>query len=143
MSLRTVLLTSVGCVVFCCLVVGSGCSSKIKAHGAVKFSDGTPLTKGTVFFSDGLRMFQGEIRANGTFAIGEIRDGDGIPPGNYKVWVVANTHDYIRDPETEQITNRMTHEIVIDPKYESRETSGLSYDIKPGQSSLEIVVEKP
>lgn len=140
MYVRSVLCLGLLCCILCC----AGCSQKIKTHGTVKFPDGTPLEKGTVFFSNGIQMFQGEIQSNGTFKIGEIRDGDGIPPGKYKIWISANTQDYVRDAVTKEITNKMMRQIVIDPKYESRETSDLTFEVKPGGSkSIDIVVEKP
>ncbi len=131
-------------VLIACILCFVGCSNKVKMHGTVKFSDGAPLEKGTLFFSDGMQMFQGEIRPDGTFEIGEIQDGDGIPPGNYKAWLAANTLDYEVDPVTKQPTGKTIRTILIDPKFEDRETSGLSFVVETGRNQpIEIVVEKP
>jgi hypothetical protein len=126
------------------LIFCAGCSQKIKTHGKVRYSDGTPLTKGNVFLSNGLQMFQGTINQDGSFYLGEIRDGDGIPVGNYSAWISgANTTEYELDQKGER-TGKQKDIIIIDPKYTDRETSGLNFEIKPGQKNdLEIIVEKP
>ncbi len=91
-----------------------------------------------------MQMFQGELAADGTFQIGEIKDGDGVPPGNYMIWLAANTTDYEIDPVTEKPTGKIIRNIVIDPKFENRDTSGLSVVVERGKHEpIEIVVEKP
>lgn len=94
--------------------------------------------------SNGMVMFQGGIRKDGRFSIGEWKDGDGIPPGEYRVWIAnANKVENIYDKSGERIVRRID-KIVVDRKYESPETSGLSFEIKPDQKNqIEIVVGKP
>ena len=122
-----------------------GCSGKVNVHGTVKYSDGSPLEKGTVCVGNDLVTFMGSIRAGGTFSLGEIRDGDGIPPGSYKVWIAnANTTDYDLDEEGRPKSTRMIEIVLIDPKYTSPATSDLTFEIKSGErKSLDIVVEAP
>ncbi|HBT77829.1 MAG TPA: hypothetical protein DEB39_13105 [Planctomycetaceae bacterium] len=132
------------CVLLLGVLCFVGCSGKVKMHGSVKYPDGSPLAKGTVFLSNGMQMFQGELTADGSFNIGELSDGDGIPPGSYMIWLAANTTDYEVDPVTEKPTGKQIKNIVIDPKFENRDTSGLSVVVEAGKSvPLEIVVEKP
>lgn len=127
-------------VLVCCL----GCTGRIPAHGVVKFSDGTPLESGTIFMSNGLVMFQGGLQENGRFSIGEWKDGDGIPPGQYRVWIAnANKIENVYDKTGEKVVKRIDI-TVIDRKYESPDTSGLTFEVKPGQKNeIEIIIEKP
>jgi len=130
------------------LVLIAGCSGKSSVSGAVTYmDDGQPLTRGDVFFrnADGTRMYQGAIKPDGSFALGEIKDGDGIPPGSYKVWIAnANTTDYDLDEEGRPKSTRMIEIVLIDPKYTSPATSDLTFEIKSGErKSLDIVVEAP
>ncbi len=125
------------------LVFVSGCSSKVPAHGTVKFSDGEPLQSGTVYLSNGVHMFQGMIRPDGTFKLGGIRPGDGMPPGKYRAWLAnVNGFDYLID-ETGQKTAQRVEKIVVDPKYVSAEHSGLKFDVDKQSPTVDIVVERP
>lgn len=94
--------------------------------------------------SNGLVMFQGGLQKDGRFSIGEWKDGDGIPPGQYRVWIAnANKIENVYDKTGEKIINRI-EKIVIDKKYESPETSGLTFEIKPGEKNvIEIIIKKP
>jgi hypothetical protein len=127
-------------IILCC----GGCSEKVSSQGTVKFPDGTPLGVGTVYLSNGLVMYQGAIQKDGTFSIGELKDGDGIPPGTYKVWIAdANTTENVYDAKKENIIKRIDH-IIIDPKFTDKNTSNLQFMIGKGQKNqIEIVVEKP
>jgi hypothetical protein len=131
--------------IFCAIILYyGGCSGKVSSQGTVKFPDGTPLRIGTVYLSNGLVMYQGTIQKDGTFSIGELKDGDGIPPGTYKVWIAdANTIENVYDAKKENIVNRIDH-IIIDPKFADKNMSDLQFKIEKGQKNqIEIVVEKP
>ncbi|MCL2006321.1 MAG: carboxypeptidase-like regulatory domain-containing protein [Planctomycetaceae bacterium] len=122
----------------------TGCTDKVRVTGTVKYTDGEALTQGSVFFrnAEGTHMFHGALDQNGAFALGEIRDGDGIPSGTYTAWIAgANTSDYEQDAAG-NLLGRMVS-IIIDPKYESPETSGLSFMIDKSRHRIEIEVERP
>jgi len=124
------------------LLATSGCSGKSTVKGTVKFSDGEPLTSGSVFFQDagGMHQFFGVIKEDGSFTLGEFKDGDGIPPGQYTAWVAGvNIDDYGLD-ENERTWRRV--EIIMDRKFESPRTSGLSFDISGRNNIIEITVER-
>jgi len=126
------------------IILTTGCSGKVNVTGTVKYPDGEPLTKGNVFFrnAEGTLAFQGTLKPDGSFALGEIKDGDGIPPGNYSAWIAgANATDYARDAAGN--LGQQIYSVIIDPKYESPETSGLKYTIDKGNTRLEITVERP
>ena len=126
------------------IIFTTGCSDKVSVTGTVKYTDGEPLTQGSVFFrnTDGTHMFHGALDSSGAFALGEIRDGDGIPSGTYTAWIAgANTSDYEQDAAGNLLGRTVS--IVIDPKYESPETSGLSFEIDKSRNRIEIEVERP
>jgi hypothetical protein len=81
-------------------------------------------------------MFFGNIQPDGTFALGEIKDGDGIPPGNYMIWISgANPSEEARNAGAP---------LRIHSKYTNRDTSGLTFEAKPGgPKTIDIVIEKP
>lgn len=120
------------------------CNSKERLTGRVLFDDGQPLSFGTVYFSNDIMMYRGSIGKDGTFTIGELRDGDGIPPGKYKAWLEdVNTWEPVLD-KNGQRTEKIIEQVVIKPKFAKRESSDISFEVKPGaKNRIEIVVSKP
>ena len=135
---------SVQIIAFCfvAMLVFSGCSNKIKVGGTVHFDDGTPLDVGEVYLSNGTFMFSGSIQPDGTFSLGELKDGDGIPPGNYRVWIAGANP---LPPTIDEIqAGAVAAPLKIPVKYTDRDQSGLTFEAKPGgPKTIDIVVEKP
>ena len=84
------------------LVACVGCGGRAQVHGKVVFSDGSPLTYGTLVFANdttmckgsieedgtsGEVMCKGQIEKDGTFKMRTFKPGDGVPPGTYKVYI--------------------------------------------------------
>lgn len=67
-----------------CLGCGGG---RAQVRGKVVFSDGTPLTYGTVNFTSADTICKGQIEKDGTFKMRTFKPGDGVPPGTYKVYI--------------------------------------------------------
>lgn len=121
----------------CCLIL-SGCGSNgIKAGGTVKFSDGSPLTCGTVLFENESSQYVGHIKPDGSFVVSGLKEGDGLPAGTYKV-AISGAAEYVADAEGNE-----TEKFLINPKYISTSTSDLAFDISPENKKIEITVEKP
>ncbi|MDR0611763.1 MAG: hypothetical protein LBG58_16780, partial [Planctomycetaceae bacterium] len=80
---KKILIISVLWLIFCF----TGCDGKTKISGTVKFSDGTPITKGNVVFDNGNESYFGTIKNDGTYVTGGNKQIEGIPDGNYKVWL--------------------------------------------------------
>ena len=116
------------------LPILSGCSDRVKVRGTVTFEeDGSPLTIGTVKFVGEKTQATGHVQKNGTYSLGEIKPGDGVVPGTYKVGVYAQTgggSDYA--PLTYHVARKLQ-----DP-----ETSGLTCEVKKGMT-FDITVTKP
>jgi hypothetical protein len=114
-----------------CLI---GCNQP-KVSGKVVFLDGSPLTTGTVTFENDQHMYRGQIKSDGTFSMGMLKDGEGIPPGEYRVAVEAI------DPETD-IDDR-DPQLFVHRRYASASTSGITYNIQKNTRDIVIEVEKP
>ena len=69
------------------LVACVGCGGRSQVHGKVVFSDGSPLTYGTVNFTNNDTLCKGEIQEDGSFKMRTFKPGDGVPPGTYKVYL--------------------------------------------------------
>jgi len=68
----------------------AGCGDP-KVTGTVTFPDGTPLTKGMVMFQKEGFIGSGNVRSDGTYSAGKLRDGDGLPPGIYQVFLAETS----------------------------------------------------
>ena len=121
------------------LVLLAGCNSgRCTVTGTVTYEDGSPVEAGSVIGEatvDGkLVAVQGTIK-NGAFTWGGAKEGDGALPGHYKVIVVPiSLSEY-------QLGQGMTP--AVDGKFGKYETSGLSFEVKPGKNEFPIKVTKP
>jgi hypothetical protein len=116
-----------------------GCSGRATVAGKVSYEDGTPVEAGSVIGEatvDGkLVAVQGSVQKDGSFTWGGDREGDGALPGTYKVIVVPVTlSEY-------QLAQGMTP--AVEGKYTKYETSGLTFEVKPGKNEFNITVTKP
>jgi hypothetical protein len=69
------------------LCTALGCTSKTQISGTVTYTDGQPVHPGKVCFSTEKETFFGRLDKNGHYSIGEFKDGEGIKPGKYNVWL--------------------------------------------------------
>jgi hypothetical protein len=104
----------------------------------VTYDDGAPVESGLVVGEatvDGkLVAVQAPIR-KGAFSWGGAKEGDGALPGLYRVIVLPESlSEY-------QLAQGMTS--AIDGKYGKYETSGLSFEVKPGKNVFDIKVTRP
>ena len=139
--------------VFLWALVLSGCSQKAKVSGTVKFPDGSTLNKGTVVFESSSLRVSGAIK-NGKFSLGEKKEGDGVPFGTYKGWITGAVEaerppgSGTAAPAAEPRPPRKPGDpppmprpaggrgafqppkYLIDQKFESAETSGMTIEVK-------------
>lgn len=101
----------------------AGCGGKCQVTGKVTFSDGTPLTKGTVNFTDDNVLCKGEIESDGTYRMRTVKPGDGVPAGTYKI--------YITDATAFEETGKSTKTKLGDNEIEVREMAKLKTLIPP------------
>jgi hypothetical protein len=114
----------------------TGCG-QIKVSGKVTFPDGSPLTTGRVIFANETNNYSGKIRQDGSFSIGMLKDGQGIPRGKYKVAVVDAITEEFPEPRKPPIVTYL-----IAQQFRSPTTSGIEYDIQKATTNISIVVER-
>ena len=119
------------------LLIFAGCGKTVKVTGKVTFADGTPLTVGIVRFSTDTDGYSCVLKPDGTYSIGAAKEGQGIPPGSYRVSIEgAATVEPI--PGKEDVKNIP----LIASKYTDSATSGFVCDVK-GATVFDMQVEKP
>lgn len=77
------------CAVFCVfLLFGFGRSGDgVQVTGKVSFEDGSPLPEGRIIFQDEKFEYFCDLAPDGSFSLWTVREEDGIPPGNYRVYL--------------------------------------------------------
>jgi hypothetical protein len=74
------------------VVLVAGCGSTLQPAGGRVLVNGFPVTEGTIMFypvAKG-RPATGRIVQDGSFTLSYQKPGDGLPPGEYKVVIVAD-----------------------------------------------------
>jgi len=120
-------------------LAGTGCSGRLATYpvqGKVQFLDGAPVRVGTVELKslDHAVQARGEIQEDGSFTLSTFADGDGAVAGKHACVVVQ----FLMLEEA--AGHRPSKLGVIDRRYSSYGTSGLSIEILP-QSSNNVVIE--
>src|SRR5262249_36993168 len=78
---------------------------------------------------------QGNIEKDGTFSWGTDRPGDGAFPGYYRVLVVP-----VALGDSERAAGKVP---AVGGKFSKCETSGITFEVKPGTNELNIPVTRP
>ena len=119
-----------------CLTINGGCSSAglYSVTGKVTDEAGQPiegLTGSEVSFEGGSSSSVGEIKADGSFTLYTNKPGDGVPPGDYKVYFPRRRIDSEREaPQS------------IAAKFEKPETSNLEVKVEPKSNRFEFKVTR-
>ena len=108
----------------------TGCSDKKELSGRVVFSDGQPLTMGTIYFTNDNFTARAQIRNDGSYDVGSLSEKDGLPAGSYKVHLIV----------MEMKNGKAV--IPIAPEFTSDTTTPLSITV-PGERVYNITVERP
>jgi len=74
-----------------CLFLFTGCSDKVQVKGKVTLSDGNPVGIGHVVFDKGDFAARGEIKSDGSYTMGSLKATDGLPKGEYTVYITGAT----------------------------------------------------
>jgi hypothetical protein len=119
-----------------CLTLNGGCSSSglYSVTGKVTDQAGQPiegLTGSEVMFIGGSTSSVGEIKADGSFTMFTNKPGDGVPPGDYTVYMPRRRIDSEREaPQS------------IEAKFEKPETSGLEAKVESKSNRFEFKVNR-
>jgi len=104
----------------------AGCGGQPGLRGKIVFSDDqSPLTQGIVNFESDQGIARGEVDKNGNYVVGSLKANDGLPPGNYRVYLTG-TEIFKSNPAG----GLVGIEYPIDRKYESPDTSGITVEVK-------------
>ena len=126
-------------VVFAFLVLfASGCGNKAYVQGKVHYPDGSPVSAGRVRFTAGDKSYSCKIASDGSYRIGSYRDGDGIPPGTYKI-SITGAYVFMDPPPGEPYPVSVQ---LVAKKYTDPGTSGIVCDTTASKN-FDIAVEKP
>jgi len=69
----------------------TGCSDHAQISGTVTLTDGTPVARGHVVFENDTISARGEIQPDGSFRMGTRSATDGVPRGEYTVYLTGAT----------------------------------------------------
>jgi hypothetical protein len=123
------------------LAAATGCGARTTypVRGKVVFKDGTPLTGGLVVFRPVDEKLQvsarGDIQHDGSFILSTYHEGDGAVPGKYQAAITP--------PPRRKIREKPVEKPIVDPRFESYDTSGLEFEVKRESNNFKIEVDKP
>lgn len=125
-------------------ITSSGCGPNLVKVGGKVTVDGTPVKEGSIMFCPTTpgRPATARIMEDGTFTLSFENPGDGLPPGEYRVVIVADVwkegkrtkqQEYdeanlkkqgIDDPSSVQAGGILTH--IVPPEYNDIKTTPLT-----------------
>ena len=116
----------------------AGCNSNVPLRGKVVFSDdGSPVPIGTVMMSTGTYLARADLKPDGTFVVGSLKETDGLPAGIYRVSIAGAKKIIGYKASGDEIL-----ESLIDEKFEDRDTSGITIDVTSSTKFIEIPVDR-
>ena len=110
------------CLLFC--LFAAGCSGNKRLTGKVTFDDGSPAPNGSVILEKDNHISRGEIHPDGTYRVSSEGENDGIPPGEYKVYVTG-----VSEMPPQMPGMMIPPTPLCEPKYTNPDTSGLTCKI--------------
>src|SRR5262249_12635531 len=124
----------IGAVLASFLLVGCGPAGQYPVTGKVVDQQGQPipgLDGSEIYFISGNTSSVGSIAADGSFDMYTSRPGDGVPPGDYDVYIPRRRIDSEREaPQS------------IEAKFERPETSGLKAKVESKKNTFEFKVNR-
>jgi hypothetical protein len=124
-----------------------GCSQNVPLSGRITFADnGEPLSEGAIAFVSSTNQARSEIGKDGNYKLGFEREGNGLPKGEYKVYIQALHVELQRgndsDGDGEPDIIRRIETPLIAKKYATPETSGLVFIADGKTKTFDIKVER-
>jgi len=142
-------------LVFVGLAIGMsvlGCGTgNVPLKGKITYADGTSINAGMVNFASETSLSRGKIQPDGSYTVGTLKDGDGIPKGVYKVYItgaeVAMDADSSKTSRKDSMGNPVqtmaAYRKLVHPKYMTTSQSPISCAIPVENNRFDIVVEPP
>lgn len=135
MHLRTTLTLGISIVLGLAVLGFCGCQPALsKVHGKITLPDGQPAQNVTVTFHDTVKHVgaSGTADSTGVYQLSTNSAGDGAPPGNY----VVTVH---QPPPADSSQSEGPR--IFPKRYEGSSSSGLSFEVKPGDNEFNIALE--
>ena len=125
-------------IFFLISAIAAGCGKgHVPMGGRVTFADSNePLTTDAVVFIAQNFQSRGNLDKDGRYTIGSYTDTDGLPPGEYSVYV----HGAVRYEEDEK--GRIKTIVLVDPRFTDASTSGLKFHVDGTTRTFDFQVEK-
>ena len=135
---------SISLTLLLCVLLVAGCGGNVRVTGTVTFPDGEPLTTGQVVFENEKISAIGRLSEDGTYTLGTNVEGNGIPRGQYRVFITGAVTYGEPPPPTPGAHSAMLPPSIplIDRSFRSAETSGLVADVT-GRMTFDITVTRP
>jgi hypothetical protein len=133
-------------VPFLLLLLFSGCSPNIHITGHVKFDDGEPVNFGEVCFETEKNTFLGRLNQNGYYTVGNTKDGTGIPPGDYTVYLSGTSlvQTVSGKNNSESDVAAMIEKQRVHSKHTQPGSNALKFTVKKdGEKTFDFTVERP
>lgn len=119
-------------LVLTCMML-SGCSDNVPLKGRVTFSDdGSPLTTGMVYLDTPTYQARGELDKNGYYVVGSLKKSDGLPAGQYRVYIVG---------AVEETPGGGVYSLIA-PNMQSGDTSGIVLDVDRKTRKFDFTVDR-
>ena len=129
------------------LIALCGCSKNVPLSGRITFEDtGEPLTMGTIAFVQGAQQARSDIDSDGRYKLGFVKDGDGLPKGQYQIYIRAVRVEGTRGSvNADGYAEEIIHAAIplIADRYKSPETSGLTFIADGKTKTFDIQVARP
>lgn len=126
---------------------GVGCSKNVDLGGTVTFSDdGSPVPVGTVCFENKGGYARGQLDQNGRYTLGFEKEGNGLPPGVYGVYVTGARQPVGMKEEPSSVPGSkggaMMYEELVAPKFQARSTSGITCTVDAATRTFDFKVDR-
>ena len=116
----------------------TGCGNQVKVKGRVTFAeDGSPLTTGTVCFETTGHTARGFLDKNGCYQLTSIKENDGVPPGNYKVFIEGAL-----EPAGNDKLGMAVKVAIVDRKYTDPTNPAYTFEVNSSNKVFDFTIER-
>ena len=125
-----------------------GCGPTLQTAGGKVLVDGKAVTDGWLMFTPaggGGRSATANIKPDGTFELSFEKEGDGLPPGEYKVTITADIFTPAKkgapDDDLSLFPGTLRH--IVPPEYNELNTTPLKQTVAKSSGRQEFIFDIP
>lgn len=116
---------------------GGGPVKTYSVTGTVTIAGAGPLKAGEIVFTSEKVTAKSPIGSDGTFSLSTYGTRDGAPAGKYQVFINGGS---VNKPTP---NDPYAIELLIDPKFADRKTSGLEFTVEEKSNTFKVEVTPP